>query len=337
VTHANVIGGLIQGLDGAPMPSAGEGKSLFAADAVNVSVAIPAGRVPALILQSLRFDIKPWNPQKNKVIMVASCLLKVLAPKAGEGAPLGHSAMDDLERAAERIRGIPVDVDGNVRPYDRTSTPVAWRDGKLALLADSGPFFVGGTLRDIPGTPYAEGEVTFRTTYKPELWTTEDRRVQVIALGLRPFDVARVRVDDIGRTVLSPLPLADYTGQTKYDTSFPDVPDNVELGDPPFVGGESEPGALGTDTDTIVDRIILAPSAQTLVAPNTVQLVAIAQHRDMSTQPLLAAGLTWASSDAGVASVSGGGLVTAVSSGTANITATYLGALTSEAAVITVS
>jgi len=95
-------------------------------------------------------------------------------------------------------------------------------------------------------------------------------------------------------------------------------------------------GDGGTEPPTVASVAITAPAAppsfQTLT--RTVQFSAVA--RDAAAAAVAGATITWNSSNTGVATVSGTGLVTAVGNGTTNITASSSG-ITSPAVVVTVA
>jgi uncharacterized protein YjdB len=86
-------------------------------------------------------------------------------------------------------------------------------------------------------------------------------------------------------------------------------------------------GKSGTATITVttvpVASVTVAPSSANLQVSQTVQLTAT--PKDASGNPLSGRVVTWATSSAAVATVSGSGLVTAVAAGTATITATSEG------------
>src|SRR5205823_6141106 len=96
-----------------------------------------------------------------------------------------------------------------------------------------------------------------------------------------------------------------------------------------------------TDTATVtvagcvapVAAVTVSPAAPTVQVGQTVQLTAT--PRDASGNPLAGRVITWQSSNGAVASVNGSGLVTAVATGAATITATSEGQ--SGTAVVTVS
>jgi uncharacterized protein YjdB len=80
-----------------------------------------------------------------------------------------------------------------------------------------------------------------------------------------------------------------------------------------------------TVTAPTVSSVDVTPGSSTLSAGNTVQLTAVAKDNNGTVIPGVA--ITWSTSDGSVASVTSAGLVTAVSSGSASITATAAGVL----------
>ncbi len=86
-------------------------------------------------------------------------------------------------------------------------------------------------------------------------------------------------------------------------------------------------GKSGTATATVtsvpVASVTVAPPSATIAVNGMVQLMAT--PKDANGNPLSGRVVTWASDNAGVATVSGSGLVTGVAAGSANITATSEG------------
>src|SRR5207237_4133145 len=86
-------------------------------------------------------------------------------------------------------------------------------------------------------------------------------------------------------------------------------------------------GQSGTSTVTVVHvpvaSVSVTPPTASVQVGSTVQLTAT--PKDASGSPLTGRTVTWASSDAGVATVSTSGLVTGRAAGTATITATSEG------------
>lgn len=99
-------------------------------------------------------------------------------------------------------------------------------------------------------------------------------------------------------------------------------------------GGGSDDGGTAPPAvaSVVITAPVAAPSLQTLT--RTVQFTAAA--RDASMTPIAGASLSWSSSNASVASVSGTGLVTAVGNGTTQVTASS-GGVTSPALTVTVA
>ena len=88
----------------------------------------------------------------------------------------------------------------------------------------------------------------------------------------------------------------------------------------PFLAGCGDGGG-GTEPAPVATTVAVSPSSATLQAiGGTVQLSATV--RDQNGQVMTGASVSWSSSDNGVATVSSGGLGTAVSAGSATLTAT---------------
>ncbi len=98
--------------------------------------------------------------------------------------------------------------------------------------------------------------------------------------------------------------------------------------------GSSGSKSSSNTTPGPVAKIVLSPASASLAVGATQQLTATVS--DANGNAITGATLTWVSSSASIATVSGSGLVTAVAAGTANVTAAS-GAITSAAAAVTVT
>ena len=79
-------------------------------------------------------------------------------------------------------------------------------------------------------------------------------------------------------------------------------------------------------TDPFINSIFISPPSATVAVGNTVQLTAQARFSDGSTSSISGSSVGWTSSNTGVATISSpGGLVTALSTGTATMTVTDQG------------
>ncbi len=84
-------------------------------------------------------------------------------------------------------------------------------------------------------------------------------------------------------------------------------------------------GCTGFFINPAISSVFITPSAGTIAVSSTLQLIATATYSDQSTSPLSGSEVGWSSSDTTVATVSNGGLVTGVATGTATITASSRG------------
>ncbi|PYO83048.1 MAG: hypothetical protein DMD65_06850 [Gemmatimonadetes bacterium] len=98
-------------------------------------------------------------------------------------------------------------------------------------------------------------------------------------------------------------------------------------------GGGTSDSSTVTVAPVPVASVVVAPATASVSVGQTTQLTAT--PLDSTGAPLTGRAVTWASDNAGVATVSGGGLVSGVAAGSANITATIEGK--SGTAVVTVS
>ncbi len=94
-------------------------------------------------------------------------------------------------------------------------------------------------------------------------------------------------------------------------------------------------GCSGFFINPAISSIFITPSAGTLSVGTSMQLTATASYSDLSTSPLTGSSVGWSSSDNTIATVTNGGLVTGVATGTATITASAQGV--SGTATITVT
>ncbi len=98
----------------------------------------------------------------------------------------------------------------------------------------------------------------------------------------------------------------------------------------------SSPAAPGTPNEPVaVAAVVVTPVASDLVLTGTTTAQLVATTRDAAGAELTGRSIAWASSNTGAATVSAGGLVTAVAAGTASISATSEGV--SGAATVTVT
>ena len=80
-------------------------------------------------------------------------------------------------------------------------------------------------------------------------------------------------------------------------------------------------GCSGFFVDPSLSSITITPSSPTVSVGDTLQLKATGTYSDSSTKTLGSSDVSWSSSDTSIATVSSGGLVTGVSSGSPTITA----------------
>lgn len=90
-----------------------------------------------------------------------------------------------------------------------------------------------------------------------------------------------------------------------------------------------------TNGKIISELVIEGADRTTLTAGGTTQLSAILRYSDGTTRDITNSGAVWNSSDAGNATVSQSGLVTAVDEGTVEISVTYNGLTQKDSIIIT--
>ncbi len=95
-------------------------------------------------------------------------------------------------------------------------------------------------------------------------------------------------------------------------------------------------GCSGFFINPSISSVYITPAAATISANNTQQLTATATYSDGSQGTLTGDTVGWSSSNTSVATVSNGGLVTGVSTGSATITATAQGVSGTASITVTV-
>src|SRR5690242_16112346 len=103
-----------------------------------------------------------------------------------------------------------------------------------------------------------------------------------------------------------------------------------------LVSGGCGGGGDGTPPITVASVLITAPLTAPTFATIGRQVQFAAVAKDAGGAAIGTATITWASSDASVATISGGGLVTAAANGTTSITATS-GGIVSSGVTVTVT
>ena len=95
-------------------------------------------------------------------------------------------------------------------------------------------------------------------------------------------------------------------------------------------------GCSGFFISPAISSVYITPSAGTISIGNSLQLTAIAVYSDQSTSPLSGSSVGWSSSDNTIATVTNGGLVKGVATGTATITASSQGVSGTASITVTV-
>ena len=167
--------------------------------------------------------------------------------------------------------------------------------------------------------PQVQGQnVTFTADVQPTSGTGIPTGAVTFFDGSTKLDVASL--DGSGHAVFATTALAE--GWHSITAAY--------NGDTNFAGSAS---VLTEQITPILVYIAVSPASPTLSLPGTVQLIASGYYTNNNSQNLTTTA-TWISSNPGVATVASG-LVTAVASGTTNITAIFSG-ITSNSAVVTV-
>jgi hypothetical protein len=290
----------------------------------------------------IRWSIGSWTtdsfaPFKTRVTWDVPAEVMIPCEPGDPFVPL--TALEAITSRGDLVDGLPVDR--------KTGKPIiAGRDDVEMLtrqerIVTYGERMAGPALRTMRTTP-AEADNGFAKI--DTVWRLE------FVLDSTPGPLGVVRQFTVGTNIGDPagawtkqpigddmeivIPVAaDKRSQgafSKPDTTLTGGGIVYQGGFPPLV--RPLPLAGGPDEDEILREIAVTPRTATVAT--TQQLTAIGTYTNYNTA-LLTARASWSTSDALVATVSSAGLVTAVGSGTATITATYQGI--SGTATITVS
>src|SRR5947208_393569 len=271
-----------------------------------------------------------------------STLLRAKPPKGGDAEPRGYRGRRP-PRSPGRQRPTRVDVGGPV-------CVGSWGGGTMPLAYKLACRLARLKHRTLTGVAAAVAAAVVLSCELPQVATPN---VTVSQLIITPQTVTLQLNQDQDFVAVGLSAAGDTTPSTvSWDVTGGTITDMGASGGRHY--GQYHGGTCGsfkvaatshpdrtTDTATVtvagcvapVAAVTVSPAAPTVQVGQTVQLTAT--PRDASGNPLAGRVITWQSSNGAVASVNGSGLVTAVATGAATITATSEGQ--SGTAVVTVS
>jgi hypothetical protein len=302
-----------------------DGLVLTASANLTAIEAVSQANLPYLSFKTGSFTtVGEADPWESKISWDIPAELKVEGA-AGHAGDVARRVIRDLFAITATIRGLPVTADGVLRPYGKNTAKYVAKNELTYLANRGGPYLRTVSVNpESADDPFAIAKLVFHVDFilqtEPE---RETRKVKVTTFGMNVLDLARQTLDwDVTRPYSVPQPaLADTSSQTAHVEPAP----AITAGGLPLETGLPEPVRLkGPEASKIVAALIVEPAVKTLAALATQQLQAIAVYQDRSTG-LVTPNATYASSDDTKATVSSGGLVTAVASGSATITVTYEG------------
>lgn len=204
---------------------------------------------------------------------------------------------------------------------------------RLAVLFGSAALLTGGALACGEAPTSAADEIVERPSYlDPTLAitaTTEigtrvqaDRRVSVYRQpSRRSSSSGKQPQGATGTIVEGPSPLTAKDPYPLWRVDFDSGADGWVLG--AYMSQLSAPIPVATPTVVAVASVSVSPSSHTLSLGSTVTLAATV--RDSSGNALTDRSISWTTSNASIATVSGSGAVTGIASGTVTVTATAEG------------
>src|SRR5947208_1084964 len=271
-----------------------------------------------------------------------STLLRAKPPKGGDAEPRGYRGRRP-PRSPGRQRPTRVDVGGPV-------CVGSWGGGTMPLAYKLACRLARLKHRTLTGVAAAVAAAVVLSCELPQVATPN---VTVSQLIITPQTVTLQLNQDQDFVAVGLSAAGDTTPSTvSWDVTGGTITDMGASGGRHY--GQYHGGTCGsfkvaatshpdrtTDTATVtvagcvapVAAVTVSPAAPTVQVGQTAQLTAT--PRDASGNPLAGRVITWQSSNGAVASVNGSGLVTAVATGAATITATSEGQ--SGTAVVTVS
>ena len=307
--------------------------NLTVADDVHDPSAVGNRAMPLLAFGDPSARMANWHGFAAQYQVTWPAVLYLRRTTAGSEERVARIAVDDLLAHALKIDGLPVLVDtGKVEPYSERVARLSIDEEKLRFFADrSGPRIASFQIATRTGSPYSTVALSFAMEFLAEYDPRTYYHARAVVIGMIPWNLTRS--DDPAEWVPTTYPDArDLSGMGRHDTPHPLLDETlrttVQVVDPVRASLE----VAGADPDDQLKSIDVIPRSVTLAALATQQLIAIALYQSGAVLNETDAA-SWASSDATKATVSSGGLVTAVATGTANITATWLGVVSSACAV----
>ena len=290
---------------------------------------------PRLLWKPRGISYEAWQSTSYRIVADIPVELSMVVGADSDEEVL--DAISDVSAWTDKICGMPIAADPKaesgwrVVPFGDKLWDTANGREKITYFGDRffGPILNKATVRANHGKDgLGIVDLTFHAEFVVDTSVESKFAVRTMSLGIIPLSVAHNELlyrpdlpyeltlpdreaagDTITQGGYSEPDIDINLDKTPASIAFPPVPDIIPL----------EPGA---DPSTLLQVVQPVPAAVTV--STTQQLQGIAIFADGGTQNVTAAA-TWLSSAPSVATVSSGGLVTAIGSGTATITVTYLG------------
>lgn len=276
-------------------------------EANNDATSAPDQMLPYLALQSGSVTMDEWDSATTRLYRWDIPGQLKVGGAAGESGAAMRSAFDDLAKACDDIRGLPIDEEGNVVRNSPEARDLE-RKGKLSYLANRGGPFLRSAQVIAEADGWALAKVLFHIDFIGETETTEKPRVQFVKLGIHPDP------DDVPPSADRESEVTLYSALVQPETEIA----GIELAYP------NARRLDGGDPAKTVVALRVEPHTLALEDTETFQLIVIATMADGATFDVTG-GASFGTSDADVATVDSAGLVTAVDPGSATLTATFSG------------
>jgi len=323
---------LVTAYDGALLS---DGSMLTARNGAIEENAIPDPLIPFLSFKPATVTSTPWQAWEDILTVRIPAFFRGNVDWNGSGINGFYEQIDSLYAITHLIKGLPIDSEGKLVPYTEESAARFDRDELQFLVSREGPTFSNVAIQADRGHPHAEATMIVTLAIIANYDPRKLRRAKVVVIGRTIGDPAGTSLPSEW-TSATPPEDRDIFGRGRFNEPAPTLTDGEDVSD--LVPG-MEPGAEdqveGDDLATSLKSISIAPAYCSVSVSGTYKLEAIALFQDGHVQNISNVA-TWSSSNVSKATVSTHGTVTGIASGTAAITAIWLG-VQSSASTVTVS
>lgn len=338
-TLDSVYTALVAGLNGAKLSG---GETLTCTGEPADGQYDSAGILPHLEFSTGAHTAEQWDTDTSKIIWDIKAKLKVSGEAGKTNRPI-QTVISDLYHAVALIRGLPVHSEtGELLHYGDKLIKLVQQKKTVDLADRGGPFVKSATAKEPgPEDPYPTADMVFHLEFlMNQPVEVASKKVTFVSLGVNVLDPLRQALNWNPATQEYSLPrpsAADTVGWTMFQKPDTTLTHNGELlyANNPPVPPDVHSIEGGDPSQTVV-KLEIIPNYKTLAALATQQLLVIATYRDGGTANVTGA-ISWTSGTSAAATISGTGLVTAVSTGTSSITAAMNGIAANNSCLITVS